>query len=63
MQHIVTASEADARKAIGYLKSRNAGRATFLPLDVMRSRKIQPSALSRLSNILNLLVRLTTCEC
>ena len=46
MQHIVTTSEADARKAIGYLRSRNAGRATFLPLDVMRSRKIQRSALS-----------------
>ena len=45
MQHIVTTSEADARKAIGYLKSRNAGRATFLPLDVMKSRKIQLSAL------------------
>ena len=45
MQHIVTASEADARKAIGYLKAQNKGRATFLPLDVMRSRKIQPSAI------------------
>ncbi|WP_172369717.1 chromosome segregation protein SMC [Sporosarcina jiandibaonis] len=45
MQHIVTTSEVDARKAIGYLKSRNAGRATFLPLDVMKSRKIQPTAL------------------
>ena len=41
MQHIVTTSEADARKAIGYLKSRNAGRATFLPLDVIKSRKLQ----------------------
>lgn len=46
MQHIVTTSEADARKAIGYLRVRNAGRATFLPLDVMKSRKIQRSALS-----------------
>lgn len=45
MQHIVTASEADARKAIGYLKAQNKGRATFLPLDVMRSRKIQASSL------------------
>lgn len=45
MQHIVTTSEADARKAIGYLKAQNKGRATFLPLDVMRSRKIQSSAL------------------
>lgn len=45
MQHIVTTSEADARKAIGYLKAQNKGRATFLPLDVIRSRKIQASAL------------------
>lgn len=45
MQHIVTDSTADARKAIGYLKAKNAGRATFLPLDVMRSRKIQMNAL------------------
>lgn len=45
MQHIVTTSEADARKAIGYLKAQNKGRATFLPIDVIRSRKIQTSAL------------------
>jgi len=31
MQHIVTATEPEARKAIGYLKAKNAGRATFLP--------------------------------
>ncbi|WP_342512633.1 chromosome segregation protein SMC [Sporosarcina sp. FSL K6-1522] len=46
MQHIVTATEQEARKAIGYLKAKNAGRATFLPRDVMKSRKIQPSTLS-----------------
>ena len=45
MQHIVTATELEARKAIAYLKAKNAGRATFLPRDVMKSRKIQPSAL------------------
>lgn len=47
MQHVITASEADARKAIGYLRAKNAGRATFLPLDVMQSRKIQPSFLKK----------------
>ena len=46
MQHIVTTSEKGARKAIGYLRARNAGRATFLPLDVMKSRKIQRTALT-----------------
>ena len=45
MQHIVTATEPEARKAIGYLKAKNAGRATFLPRDVMKSRKIQSSVL------------------
>ena len=45
MQHIVTATEGDARKAIGYLKAKNAGRATFLPRDVMKSRKLQPAVL------------------
>lgn len=40
MQHLITKTEQDARKAIGYLKQKNAGRATFLPRDVMKSRKI-----------------------
>ena len=44
MQHIVTSTEQEARKAIAYLKMKNAGRATFLPRDVMRSRKIQPAS-------------------
>ena len=45
MQHIVTGSEAEARKAIGYLKTKNAGRATFLPRDIMKSRSIPNSTL------------------
>lgn len=45
MQHIVTSTESEARKAIAYLKAKNAGRATFLPKDVMKSRKLQSAAL------------------
>ena len=45
MQNIVTSTEGEARKAIAYLKARNAGRATFLPRDVMKSRKIQSATL------------------
>ncbi|WP_162805698.1 chromosome segregation protein SMC [Sporosarcina sp. PTS2304] len=40
MQHIITATELDARQAIGYLKSKNFGRATFLPLDILKSREL-----------------------
>lgn len=47
-QHIVTSTEAEARNAIGYLKQRNAGRATFLPRDVMRPRRL-PSASLRIA--------------
>ncbi|MFC7685449.1 chromosome segregation protein SMC [Ureibacillus sp. GCM10028918] len=40
MQHIVTITEQDAQKAIGWLKAKRAGRATFLPKTVMKSRKL-----------------------
>ena len=44
-QHIVTTNEQHAQKAISWLKQKRAGRATFLPKTVMKSRKINPSAI------------------
>lgn len=43
LQHIVMDSEESARSAIAYLKKRQMGRATFLPLDVIRSRSLSDS--------------------
>lgn len=40
LQNIVVDSEADGRAAIAFLKKRQLGRATFLPLDVIRGRSI-----------------------
>jgi chromosome segregation protein len=40
LQHIVMDDERTAREAIGYLKQRQLGRATFLPLDVIRGRSV-----------------------
>ncbi|GKV64222.1 MULTISPECIES: chromosome segregation protein SMC [unclassified Sporosarcina] len=40
IQHIVTTTEAEARKAIGFLKAKNLGRATFLPLDILKPREL-----------------------
>jgi chromosome segregation protein len=40
LQHIVMEDEAAARAAIDLLKKRQAGRATFLPLDVIRPREL-----------------------
>ncbi|MHB9145385.1 MAG: chromosome segregation protein SMC [Symbiobacteriia bacterium] len=39
IQNLVARTEADSRRAIDWLKRENAGRATFLPLDLMRPRQ------------------------
>lgn len=39
--HIVTRNQEDAKRAIAYLKRNQAGRATFLPLDVIKGRTIR----------------------
>ncbi len=39
MQNIVVENEAAAKEAIGFLKSTNGGRATFLPLDTVKPQK------------------------
>ncbi|TQE91590.1 chromosome segregation protein SMC [Ureibacillus terrenus] len=46
-QHIVTETEQDAQKAIGWLKAKKAGRATFLPKNVMKSRKLSFSQIGQ----------------
>jgi len=43
MQNIVMENESTSRAAIAYLKQRQSGRATFLPLDVIRARTIGES--------------------
>jgi len=40
VQNIVTKTEADAKKAIEYLKQNKAGRTTFLPLSTVKPRNI-----------------------
>ncbi|WP_438350107.1 chromosome segregation protein SMC [Paenibacillus sp. FA6] len=43
LQHIVMDNETLSRQAITFLKQRQLGRATFLPLDVMRARNVSAS--------------------
>ena len=45
MQQIVVGSEADGKAAIGYLKRTGGGRATFLPLNTMQSKRLQEEGL------------------
>lgn len=49
MQNLVVEREEDAKSAIGFLKQRNGGRATFLPMgtirgDVLRERSLEKEA-------------------
>ena len=49
---VVTENDGCARKAIGYLKENRYGRATFLPMNVIKSRRLAPDLLSRAKNAL-----------
>ena len=40
LQNIVVTNETSAKEAMAYLKNENAGRATFLPLDTIKGRKL-----------------------
>ncbi|RSK26995.1 chromosome segregation protein SMC [Bacillus sp. HMF5848] len=50
MQHVVVATEHDARQAIQYLKQHSFGRATFLPLTVIKERVLSSSDVVRMSS-------------
>ena len=47
-QHVVVRNESAAREAIAWLKKRNVGRATFLPLDAIEQRNIPSSVVNSL---------------
>ena len=44
MQQIITETAQDAKRAIAYLKHTGQGRATFLPLDILRGREMTDRA-------------------
>lgn len=43
ISNIITRNEEDAKKLISYLKVKGMGRATFLPLNIIKGRKLQVS--------------------
>lgn len=48
-QHIVTSDEKSASEAIRFLRTKRAGRSTFLPMTVMKARQISPQAVQSVS--------------
>lgn len=64
-QHIVTQNEQHAQQAIAWLKQKRAGRATFLPKSVMKSRRLSDSQISAVSShpaFVNMAYNLVTFE-
>lgn len=54
IQNIVTETENDAKKAIGFLKESRAGRATFLPLTAIKGRVLDEKDLDDCFGYINL---------
>jgi chromosome segregation protein len=62
MQNIVTETDADAKKAIAYLKSHDGGRATFLPMSVIKGRELSENGLEQCEGFIGTASELCSCE-
>lgn len=62
MQNIVVGTEQDAKRAIGLLKQRDSGRATFLPLSTIRGNVLQENGLESCAGFVGVASGLCRCE-
>ncbi len=62
MQNIVTTDEEAAKRAIAYLKQCRGGRATFLPMSVMKGRELHETGLEQCEGFIGIAAALCTCE-
>jgi len=62
MQQIVVDSEADGKAGINLLKRTGGGRATFLPISVIRGKTLQENGLSKCRGFVGIASNLVRCE-
>ncbi len=62
IQNVVTETEADAKRAINYLKSSNAGRATFLPIATIKAREFKEHGFENMLGFVGIASDLVECE-
>ena len=62
MQNIVVNTDEDAKQAIRYLKSTDGGRATFLPLNTIKSRELRENGLDDCYGFVGVASELCSCE-
>lgn len=61
-QNIVVDSETDAKQAIYYLKEKNAGRATFLPISSIKGSILTDSEVKKHRGFLGIAAQLCSCD-
>lgn len=62
MQNIVTQTEEDAKRAIAFLKRRDGGRATFLPMSTIKGRELEEHGLESCKGFIGIASALCECE-
>ena len=62
MQNIVTSTEADAKRAIYYLKNNHIGRATFLPISNIKGRYLDENGLDDNLGFVDIASNLVSCD-
>ncbi len=62
MQNIITATEADAKRAIYYLKNNHIGRATFLPISNIKGRRLDENGLDDNFGFVAVAADLVSCD-
>lgn len=62
MQNIVTSTEADAKRAIYYLKNNRIGRATFLPISNIKGRQLDEHGLDDNLGFVDIASNLVNCD-
>lgn len=62
MQNIVTSTEADAKRAIYYLKNNRMGRATFLPVSNIKGRHLDENGLDDNLGFVDIASNLVSCD-
>ncbi len=62
MQNIVTTTDEDAKRAISFLKQKNSGRATFLPLSTIKGYEIKENGLDKCDGFIGVASALCSCD-
>ena len=62
IQNIITETEADAKRAINYLKTSKSGRATFLPISTIKAREFKEHGFESMFGFVGIASELVECD-